>query len=180
MVSRAQREPAAFAPLYEAYFDAVYRYCYHRLGDWGAAEDAASEVFTNALAALPRFRVDGRAGSFRSWLFTIAHNVVANQYRFHARRSFAALEAADELPDAAPLPEDAALAAEAHRMLLDVLMCLTDEQRRVVELRLAGLTDVEIARVLGRGHGAVRALQYRALVRLRSVLAPGNQEFVDA
>ena len=64
LVARAQRDPAAFAPLYEAYFDAVYRYCYHRLGDWSAAEDAASLVFTNALAALPRFRTNVRSGSF--------------------------------------------------------------------------------------------------------------------
>ena len=61
LVARAQRDPAAFSPLYEAYFDPVYRYCYHRLGSWEAAEDATSVIFTNALAALPRYRAGGGA-----------------------------------------------------------------------------------------------------------------------
>ena len=43
----------AFAPLYARYFDPVYRYCYRRLGHPEAAADAAAQVFTKALAALP-------------------------------------------------------------------------------------------------------------------------------
>jgi RNA polymerase sigma-70 factor (ECF subfamily) len=180
MVARAQRDPAAFAPLYETYFDAVYRYCYYRLGERGAAEDAASLVFTNALAALPRFRASERPGSFRSWLFAIAHNVVVNQHRDRGRRAVTPLADATDVPDAAPSPEEAAVAAEARQTIHDVLAQLTDEQRRVVELRLAGLADAEIAQVLGRRHGAVRATQYRALLRLRSLLGAGTQEATDA
>lgn len=179
VIARAQRDPAAFAPLYEAYFDAVYRYCHARLGDGQAAEDAASQVFTNALAALPRYRADERPGAFRSWLFTIAHNVVANQHRSRARRPVGSLADADEVVDAGPSPEDEAVAVEARQTIQSVLGHLTEEQRRVVELRLAGLTDVEIARVIGRKHGAVRAAQYRALLKLRTLLTPGPEEPSD-
>ena len=179
VIARAQRDAAAFAPLYEAYFDAVYRYCHARLGDGQAAEDAASQVFTNALAALPRYRADERPGAFRSWLFTIAHNVVANQHRSRARRPVGSLADADEVVDAGPSPEDEAVAVEARQTIQSVLGHLTEEQRRVVELRLAGLTDVEIARVIGRKHGAVRAAQYRALLKLRMLLAPGPEEPSD-
>jgi RNA polymerase sigma-70 factor, ECF subfamily len=176
IVAHAQLDPRAFAPLYELYFDAVYRYCYARLGDGQAAEDAASVVFTNALAALPRFRPSGRAGSFRAWLFAIAHNVVANQYRDRGRHPVTALAAADELRDRSPSPEDAVLDAEVRQSLHAVLAHLSDDQRRVIELRLAGLTDKEIARVLGRNHGAVRATQYRAVNRLRALLGGGARE----
>ena len=176
IVARAQRDPAAFAPLYETYFDAVYRYCYHRLGTWEAAEDAASLIFTNALAALPRYRASGRDGSFRSWLFAIAHNVVANQHRQRVRRPVAALSDAIEVADTSPSPEEAAVAAEARQTVHEVLARLTEDQRRVVELRLAGLTDAEIAQVLGRRHGAIRAAQYRAALRLRELLGPRDQE----
>ena len=179
VIARAQRDLAAFAPLYETYFDAVYRYCHARLGDGQAAEDAASQVFTNALAALPRYRADERPGAFRSWLFTIAHNVVANQHRGRARRQVGSLTDAGDVVDAAPSPEDEAVAAEARQTIQMVLTHLTDEQRRVVELRLAGLTDVEIARVIGRKHGAVRAAQYRALLKLRTLLAPAPEEPSD-
>ncbi|MFN8593814.1 MAG: sigma-70 family RNA polymerase sigma factor [Thermomicrobiales bacterium] len=176
LIARAQRDPTAFAPLYESYFDAVYRYCHARLGDAHAAEDAASTIFTRALIALPRFRPNERDGSFRSWLFTIAHNVVVNQYRDRHRHPTAALSDAEALLDGAASPEEAALSAEMRRSLYDLLAQLTDEQRRVVELRLAGLTDKEIASVLGRNHGAVRAAQYRAVVRLRALFGSAKEE----
>jgi RNA polymerase sigma-70 factor (ECF subfamily) len=170
LIARAQCDPDAFGPLYEIYFDAVYRYCYHRLGDWADAEDAASLVFTNALAALPRYRGDHDALSFRAWLFTIAHNVVANHHRHRSRHPDRPLETAARLRDASPSPEDDALRHEAHLTVHNLLAQLPEEQRRLLELRLTGLTDAEIARVVGRNHGAVRASQFRAVARLRSLL----------
>jgi RNA polymerase sigma-70 factor (ECF subfamily) len=170
LIARAQCDPDAFAPLYETYFNAVYRYCYHRLGDWNDAEDAASLVFTNALTALPRYQLDHRDGSFRAWLFTIAHNVVANHHRQRARHQDRSLETAARFRDSSPSPEEDALRREAHQTVHDLLTQLPEEQRRLLELRLTGLTDAEIARVVGRNHGAVRASQFRAVARLRSLL----------
>jgi RNA polymerase sigma-70 factor (ECF subfamily) len=179
LVARAQRDPAAFAPLYETYFDAVYRYCYHRLGSCEAAEDAASIVFTNALAALPRYRIGSQSGSFRSWLFVIAHNVVANAQRACGLRPVQPLSDADHILDGAPSPEDAVLTAEASRSVQSVLGQLPPDQRQILELRLAGLTDLEISHVLGRTRGAVRTAQYRAVNRLRALLVPERGEARD-
>lgn len=173
LVARARHDPHAFAPLYDRYFDAVYRYCYHRLGNWDAAEDATSLVFTNAIAALPRYRRQDDAGSFRAWLFAIAHNVVANRQRHTARHPHQPLAAAAMIPDTTPSPEDAALAAESHRTVWNLLSQLPEDQRRLLELRLAGLTNAEIAQALGRSRGAVRASQFRAVNRLRRVLGIG-------
>ena len=61
----------------------VLNYCYHRLGTWSEAEDAAQQVFLHAYTALGRFR--DREGSFRSWLFTVAHHEVANRRRGQRR-----------------------------------------------------------------------------------------------
>jgi DNA-directed RNA polymerase specialized sigma24 family protein len=47
---------------------------------------------------------------------------------------------------------------------------LPEEQRRVVELRLAGMNGPEIALALGRSHDSVRTTQRRALARLRTLL----------
>src|SRR5690348_16047655 len=81
IVVRAKRDRESFAELYLRYVAAVYRYCYHRLGDRAAAEDSTSQVFTKALTTLPGHRDDC---AFRGWLFAIAHNVVVDSYR--ARR----------------------------------------------------------------------------------------------
>ena len=60
LVARAQRDRRAFASLFDRYWDPIFRFCYYRVGDWQEAEDAASQVFTNALAGLARFRPEER------------------------------------------------------------------------------------------------------------------------
>jgi RNA polymerase sigma-70 factor (ECF subfamily) len=164
LVARARLDPAAFGPLYARYLGPVYRYCYARLGSREAVEDASSLVFMRALAALPRFQ----DGNFRAWLFTIVHNVVANSVR--SARPRGSLAEAVDVADQAPTPEEAALAAEEGRTIRDLLAQLPPDQRRVVELRLAGLDGVEIGAVLGRSRGAVDAAQHRAVTRLRLLL----------
>src|SRR5687768_14290831 len=103
LAARARDDPSAFAALYDRYVDAVLRYCYGRLGHWADAEDVTSLIFARVSAALPRFR----EGSFRSWLFAIAHNAVLNSRR--DRRGDEALDEA--LPDRAPSPEELAVAS---------------------------------------------------------------------
>lgn len=176
LIARAVHDPQAFALLYRRYLSPVYRYCHHRLGNKEAAEDATSQVFAKALGALASYRADR---PFRSWLFAIAHNVIVDVHR--ARRAHHPLDAAVDVLDAAPSPEDLALVAEEKRAVQTLLAGLTPDQARVVELRLAGLTEVEIARVLGRRPGAVRAVQFRALTRLRSLLGvvPDSKESAD-
>jgi RNA polymerase sigma factor (sigma-70 family) len=179
LVARAQGDSAAFAPLYELYFDPICRYCYHRLGSWEAAEDATSVVFTKVLAALPRYRSNGRSGAFRSWLFTIAHNVVVNQVHADRLRRVEPLDDAGEVADGTPSLEEVAMAADESRLIQRVLAQLSPDQRQVVELRLAGLTDAEIGRVLGRKPGTIRMTQYRAGLRIRALLGAEQEEGRD-
>jgi RNA polymerase sigma-70 factor, ECF subfamily len=166
-VAQTAADTLTFDALYERYADPVLNYCYHRLGVWEEAEDAAQQVFVNAYRALPRFQV--RQGSLRSWLFTVAHNEIANRRRYQARHRTLPLAEAAELFDPAPLPEDQAVMTDHQERLRAWLLTLSEDQRRVVELRLAGLRDGEIAAVLGRSPGAVRAVQARAVARLRDL-----------
>ncbi|MHB1416240.1 MAG: RNA polymerase sigma factor [Chloroflexota bacterium] len=161
MVARAKADRRDFAPLYARYLEPVYRFCYRRLGDRETAEDATSQTFYNALAALPRFR----DGSFRAWLFTIAHNATTDALR--RRRPQQPLAEAAEPADGDPTPEEAAVARDERRNLRALVSRLSDDQRQVVELRLAGLTGPEIADLLGRSPASVKMLQFRALERLR-------------
>jgi RNA polymerase sigma-70 factor, ECF subfamily len=164
-IAHAQRDPRAFAPLYHRYVDAIYRYCYRRLGDAEEAADMTSLIFARALAALPRYH---GTGSFRSWLFAIAHNAVIDSQ--HQVRSWVPLEAGADRIDPAPSPEEVSLRADAAREVRAVLLQLPCDQRQVVELRLAGLTNKEMAAILRRSVPAIKMLQTRALVRLRSLL----------
>jgi RNA polymerase sigma-70 factor (ECF subfamily) len=172
LVRAAKADPRHFAPLYDRHVDAVYRYCLRRLGTKEAAEDATAQVFVKALAALPAYRED--APSFRSWLFAIAHNVVVDAHR--RRRPEVGLDEAFARPDPGPGPAEAAEAADDLRLLRALLARLTEDQRALIELRLAGLSDAEIAAATGRDRKAVNAAQYRALQRLRALRDAATSE----
>ena len=178
LIAAAQFDPRAFAPLYRTYFDPVYRYCLRCLGDPEDAAEATQEVFARALRALPRYR--DRA--FRPWLFTIAHNVIADARRRRGSRpADVALSAASERADSAPGPEEAALSEETRRSVHRYLAQLPPDQRAVVELRLADLTGKEVAAVLARSLGSVKIAQHRAFARLRVLMGvDGGKEGGDA
>lgn len=166
----------AFDALYRRYEAPVLNYCYYRLGHWPDAEDAAQQVFTSVFAHLGRFE-ERPGGSFRSWLFTIAHNEVANRHRSRNRHPSSPLDDASELFDSGPGPEEHAIAEDEQRRALALLDQLTSDQRHIIELRMAGLTDVEIGALLERSPGAVRAAQFRAVNRLRGLLYPTSNEW---
>lgn len=164
---RARSDRAAFGILYDRYVDCIYGYCYRRLQTREAAEDATSQTFLKALSAISRFRPE--AGSFRGWLFTIASRVVIDSYR--REKPAASLDGVGALPDRDSGPEDRALIRETCRELYALVALLPDEQANLIELRLAGLTDREIAEVVGRSYGAIRVAQHRAIKRLQELAA---------
>ncbi len=164
LVAAAQRDRQAFGPLYARYANPIYKYCFAQLGNRQAAEDATSLVFTKALDGLPRFH----GGSFRAWLFTIARNVVTDQFR--ARRFDAPLEAAAAVAAPGATLDDLAADADRDRGLWALLAELTPDQRQVIELRLRDLAGPEVAVVLGRSHAWVKVTQFRAIERLRAMM----------
>src|SRR5215208_601753 len=99
---QGQRE--AFGLLYDRHFGSVYGYCYRRLGEREAAQDATADTFRKALTALPSYRPQ----AFRSWLFAIARHVVADAAR--QRHADLSLDDAATVPDSADSLEDVALA----------------------------------------------------------------------
>jgi RNA polymerase sigma factor (sigma-70 family) len=165
LVERAQSDREAFATLYDRYLVPIYRFCYLRLDGKEAAEDATSLVFTRALAAIGSCDPN----RFRAWLFAIARNVVVDHHR--GRTVTEPIDSAANVADPSLTPLDEALVNDAEQTVVSLLRLLTPEQREIVELRLAGLTRVEIADALNRSPGAIRAAQFRAYARLRELLA---------
>lgn len=176
LVAEAKRDPSAFDALYERYHQAIYVYCFRRLGTPELADDATSSIFLKAFTALSRFRPDrARPGfTFRSWLFSIAHNAVIDTWRRDRRHL--SLDGANgellasRLVDASGSPEDAAIGAEEARQVMALLAQLPERQRAGVELRLAGLSTSEVAHALGMSIPAAKSMQFRAYRTLRDVL----------
>ena len=164
LVAAARSDGRAFASLYERYLDRIYRYCYNRLGNREAAEDATGEVFLKALASLERYR----SGIFAAWLYTIARNVVTSYYRkSHPAEPWEGVERSD--PE--QMPEQVAEAQERWASVQAALERLSEDQRAAVELPAAGWSDTQIADVLGKSPAAVKMIRYRAMKRLQGHLS---------
>jgi RNA polymerase sigma-70 factor, ECF subfamily len=156
----------AFARLYEAYFDRVYRFIFFRVTDDQMAEDLASQVFLKAWENLHRYHP---RGPFLAWLYAIARNSVIDNYR--TRKQVVSLDAA--APIAAPddkLDDQMQLRSEM-QALRAAMQKLTQEQQEVLTLKfIADHETAQIAQEMGKSEGAIRALQMRALQALARVM----------
>ncbi len=173
-VRAAQVDRAAFGILYRRYLDPVYGYCFYLLGDHHDAEDATERTFLAALGAIDRFRDEG--ATFRSWLFRIAHNQLANALRTRSRQRTDPRDLVRE-PATGGDPARLATLADDARRLRAALGTLPEDRRQVVVLRFVdGLTAREIGVVLRRSEGAVRVLQHRALRDLATRLGASRSD----
>ncbi len=160
----------AFEVLYRELSPAVTGYL--RLHGAAEPDDLASETFLAVFRGLGGFRGDEAA--LRSWVFTIAHRRLVDEWRRRSRRPQTSDDAGDRLAEVAggDVEDDVLtrLGAEAvHRLCAG----LPGDQRSVLLLRvLADLTVEQVADVMGRSVGAVKALQRRGLRRLREELEP--------
>jgi RNA polymerase sigma-70 factor (ECF subfamily) len=172
LIRRAQRGDAeACAVLYDRHYDAVYRYCFYRLGDTTLAQDVSSEVFVRMVEKLDTFR--RRERPLLAWLYTIARNLVTDVHRENGKATHLPLEDASELGTDGDQDliqaVDRQLRAEC---LAAALRHLTEEQQQVILLKFVeGLRNGQVARVLNKSEGAVKSLQHRALAALRRALA---------
>ena len=131
-------------------------------------EDVTSEVFTAVLARIVTF--DGNETRFRSWVMTIAHRRVVDEFRRKERRPEDPTEPSKiQVIDLAD-PESEAMTRLQAQGVLAAIDELTPDQRSVLLLRVvAELTAAEVAEVIGKPETAVRALQRRALMRIRKM-----------
>ncbi|MGD9933003.1 MAG: RNA polymerase sigma factor [Dehalococcoidia bacterium] len=165
LIERARRmEGNAWDELYTLHYPAIHRYCAYRVSQPDAAEDLAADVFLQAVRGIGQYRYRGLP--FRAWLYRIAHNVTADERKRLARNGGVASSVVPELadPDFAPGVVD-------RRAIATALCELTDDQQQVIILRfLEGLSLQETAAVMRRRAGAIKALQFRAVSRLRDIL----------
>jgi len=171
LLERAKEfDPAALEAIYDRYSPRIYNYIYRRLGDAALSEDLTAQVFLRMLEAIQGAKA--WKTSFSGWLYRIAHNLVVDHFRRCSRTARISLEDAPPLLAADGDPVEVADQRLASERLLLAIRQLTDDQAQVVILRfLEGLSIAEVASVMGRSEGAVKALQYRAVIALRHLLS---------
>lgn len=176
LVSVVRDDPKAFGALFDRYWDPIFRFCYLRLGDWHEAEDVASQIFANAFAGMARFRGDGPEQTFRAWLYGIARNNLVNSWRYSNRHPSTSIETVFGVPDAGESIEDGFARSEEQALLRSLMAGLPPDQRELLELRLAGLSAIEIGDVLGRSPDAIRKAQSRVFAAMRAATESATPE----
>ncbi len=163
LIVRARRDPAAFVRLYRRHYDAVFRYCVHRLFERATAEDITADVFLRAVENIGRFR--GNEQQFRNWLYQVATNAVNQHLRKAARRDSWLSSAREQTNHRAANCEPS---AEKLALLRDAVLALKPRYQTIITLRFfENMKLIEIAEVLGSSPGTVRSQLARALAKLR-------------
>ncbi|MEZ4426917.1 MAG: sigma-70 family RNA polymerase sigma factor [Nannocystaceae bacterium] len=128
------------------------------------AEDLASETVARCIEARARIRGDS---SFRTFLLSIARNVLYEHYR-RRRRDEPLDFTTHRLADLSPTPSSIADANQRVKLLLQALQCLPIETQLIVELSyFQGLKSADVARVMDRPAGTIRRILHDAKVELR-------------
>lgn len=165
----ASFDERALGELYDRYEARIYSYIYRRTGNESLAEDLTAQVFLKMLEAIRSDK--GWHSSFSGWLYRIAHNAVIDFYRQRDRQQQVSLE--DTLSTTAS-DHNPVVMAEASldaQRLRTAISRLTEEQSEVITLRfLEGYSISEVAEMLDKTEGSIKALQYRAVTTLRQLL----------
>ena len=174
-VAAAQRDPQAFAPLYERYHKAIFLFVRKRVGSNDAAGDLTAQVFLKALLALSRY--SDRGLPFKAWLYRIALNEVLMHYRQAKGKVFMDVDA----PDASRLLHAAMAEGDEDQRVAELagltraLSRLHPSQALLVELHwFDRLSYAEVGQVLGIAEAAAKMRTHRVLQQLRKYLSPGR------
>lgn len=166
LIRQAQQgDRAAFSELYSRHVDRIFQYVRYRVGGEQAAEDITAEVFLRAIEGIGAYSDYG--APFAAWLYRIAYARIVDFWRSNRRRQTAPLEDPLLQEGLQVLEDTSTTDILQHRALLQALQHLTDDQQNVIVLKfIQGLTNTEVAVILGKTEGAVKALQRRALEAL--------------
>jgi RNA polymerase sigma-70 factor (ECF subfamily) len=150
-----------FEALYRSTRDDIYAYAFTLLRDRAAAEDVTALAFERAYRRRRTF--DRRRGEERGWLFGIARNAALDELRRRRRVATLVVEPSDEV--AAADEGDVALRRTVVR---DALAAMPARERELIALKFhAGLSNAELARVLGVSESNAGTLVYRTMEKLR-------------
>jgi len=174
LISNARREPAAFAELYRRHYEAIFRYCVHRLFERQTAEDVTSTIFLRVVENFGRFRGKSEK-DFCKWLYTIASNAVNDHLRRSARRGILFKTILEEAGKEPRVPDE--VSAENVLLLKEAVLSLRPVYQTIITLRFfENLKLTEIAEVLGESPENVRTQFARALARLERKLSFARED----
>lgn len=170
LIKRAIDDPKHFEPIYEKYFEEVYRFVQRRMNNQAESADVTQEIFIKVMLNLHKFEYKGYP--FSSWLFRIAYNEVNTFFRKSARTreiyygpedlSFLLPEFKDEI-------EEKILFELKWESIVNSFNILKPELVKLIELRFMDQKSYkEIALITEMTEANAKIKVFRALKKLRA------------
>jgi RNA polymerase sigma-70 factor (ECF subfamily) len=173
IIVQAQTSYNAFSLLYRRHYDAVFKYCIHRLFDRHLAEDITSQVFLKVVERFQSF--EGSERQFRNWLYKIATNLV-NQHLRKSARQKSAMKIFQEQSNITNRTSE--IPSMKLAVLKQTMLTLKPRYQTIIALRFfENLKLTEIAEVLDSSPGTIRSQLARALSKLRRKLSIDKAAF---
>lgn len=163
-IQAAQQNPARFRPLYERYYESIFRFIFRRTADGDLAADICSQVFLKALQRLGGYQF--RGVPFSAWLFRIASNEVAQHFRQNSQKRTVSVEE-NTLSEVA---EEMEIEGELWEVedLVQALDTLKPDELTLIELRFFEQRPFKgVAEIMGITESNAKVKTYRILERLK-------------
>ena len=166
-IQAAQQNPAQFRPLYERYYDPIFRFVFRRTADESLSADLCSQVFLKAIQRLDRYTFKGVP--FSAWLYRIASNEVAQHFRGNQQQRVVSINDShvEELANELGAIDDGRQLENMVRLLDD----LNPDDLEIIEMRFFEDKPFrEIADILQITEANAKMKTYRILGRLKKKL----------
>jgi RNA polymerase sigma-70 factor (ECF subfamily) len=163
-IQAAQKDRSLFRPLYDRYYEPIFRFIHRRTSDESLSADICSQVFLKAMQRLDGYRFQGVP--FSAWLFRIASNEIAQYFRQTQKNRVVSVEdfTLGDLID--EMDEEN---SERYRsILIATLDELKEKDLELIELRFFEQRPFkEIAEILTITESNAKVRTYRILERLK-------------
>lgn len=164
LVERAKENPRYFAPLYERYHDAIFRYIYRRVDEEEQAYDITSSVFVKALQGIHKYEYRGLP--FSAWLFRIAKSELYQSFRDQKAQRTVSIDKVVLKQVIEDWTED--YRQEDVDRLLSKLRLLKEGQLQLIEMRFFEKRSFkEIGDITGLSENNAKVKTFRAVLKLK-------------
>lgn len=167
IIELAKKDSNYFGILYDRYFEAIFRFCFKRLG--GAEDesgDVAQMVFMKAMANLEKY--EDRGLPFSSWLYRIAQNEVNMFFRKQSKQYNVAIDE-NRIADVAQEANiQSYMSMDDQEKLIELLNDLDEEHKDLIELRFfQEMSFKQIAEIYKISEANAKMRLYRILEKIQ-------------
>lgn len=166
-IQAAQSNPALFKPLYDRYYEPIFRFIHRRTTEDYLAASICSDTFLKAMEKLPSYKYKGVP--FSAWLFRIASNEIAQHFRANAKNRTISTDERSLHDVVEEVGEE-----DNEKMRLLLLNCLEDLKEKdlqIIEMRFFEKRAFkEISEILNITESNAKVRTYRVLDRLKKMM----------